>query len=291
MWIQYHAGTSGGGTITQPNRFRLASTGSFIEYDIPDKGIAGVRFWPGFGCDANGHNCTIGASGGPPSLGFTCPPTGCSPPIDSKFEGTFGCIPGIADSACQQNPSAPGQPLGRGDWWNSSMVDGYTAPMRVQVFGHCPVGPQPAPVFGPGGPAGGVVSCTTIRNADCPTNENLSSNGQFPSLANVSLRAINPATGQQAGCYSPSGKLTFSNWAQGFQTYPPQDAHAMWYACPTPPITPEQCMAGPAASTAYTNMIHTKCQTYAYPYDDYFGLASCPAAANLRYEVTFYCPQ
>ena len=25
--------------------------------------------------------------------------------------------------------------------------------------------------------------------------------------------------------------------------------------------------------------------------DDTFGLATCPAATNMRYEVTFYCPQ
>jgi beta-glucanase (GH16 family) len=293
MWIQHLEAGGDGGSLNSPNFRMLSGVGSFVEYDIPDKGIAGVRFWPGFGCDGSGHNCTIGASGGPASLGFTCPPQGCSPPIDSKFEGTFGCIPGVPDSSCQGNPSGGGAPLGRGDWWNSSFVDGYTVPMKVQVIGSCPVGPQPAPVYGPGGPPGGQVSCTVIRNSDCPTNENLSSNGQYPNLANVSLRAINPANGQQAGCYSPSGKLTFSNWAAyaGFTTYPPTDPHAMWYACPTPPISPDQCMAGPAASTAYTNMIHTKCQTYAYPYDDHFGLASCPSASNLRYEVTFMCPQ
>jgi beta-glucanase (GH16 family) len=292
MWIQHLEAGGNGGSLNSPNFRLLSGTGAFVEYDIPDKGIAGVRFWPGFGCDGSGHNCTIGASGGPASLGFTCPPQGCSPPIDSKFEGTFGCIPGIPDASCQTNPSGNGAPLGRGDWWNSSFVDGYTVPMRVQVVGYCPVGPQPAPVYGPGGPQGGVVSCTVVRNSDCPTNENLSSNGQFPSLSSVSLRAMNPANGQQSGCYSPSGKLTFSNWAayEGFTTYPPTDPHAQWYACPTPPITPEQCMAGPAASTAYTNMIHTKCQTYAYPYDDHFGLASCPASATTRYEVTFYCP-
>lgn len=289
MWVQWLS--SPGVQFNAPNRHRLAGLGSSIEYDIPDKGLPAMRFWPGFGCDANGHNCRVGASGGPADLGFTCPPEGCAPPIDSKFEATFGCIPGVNDAQCFQNPSAPGQPLGRGDWWNSSMVDGYTAPVKVVVHGNCPVGPQPAPVYGPGGPVGGVIDCSTLRVSDCPTNENLSTNGQFPNLSNVSLVVNNPSTGAVAGCYSPSAKLTFSHWAGGFQTYAPDSPQAQMYSCPTPPISPEQCSAGPADSTRYRNMIHSHCETYAYPYDDGYGLSSCPAATNLSYEVTFYCPQ
>ena len=289
MWVQWL--TAPGVTFNAPNRHRLASLGSFIEYDIPDKGLPAMRFWPGLGCDGNGHNCRVGASGGPANLGFTCPPGGCAPPIDSKFEATFGCIPGVTDAQCYQNPSAPGQPLGRGDWWNSSMVDGYTVPMKVVVNGHCPVGPQPAPVFGPGGPQGGVIDCSTLRVSDCPVNDNLSTNGQFPQLANVNLTVTNPTTGAVAGCYSPAAKLTFSHWANGFQTYAPDAPQARMYTCPTPPISPEQCSAGPADSTAYRNMIHSHCETYAYAYDDGYGLSSCPAATNLKYEVTFYCPR
>jgi hypothetical protein len=284
MWIQYLNG-NGGGTLPNPNHHLLSGLNSFIEYDIPDIGIAGVRFWPSMGCDSTGNNCTIGASGGPASMGFTCPPTGCGPPVDSKFEASFGCMTG---TGCQTNPSGGGT-LGNLDWWNTSAVDGYTLPAQVRAIGNCPVGPQPT---GPGGPPGGITQCTAIRFADCPTNENLSSNGQFPALSSVNLRVTNPATGAQAGCFSPVGKLTYSQWNAGFQTYPPQDPHAMWYACPTPPITPEQCSAGPANSTQYRNVIHAKCQnTYAYAYDDTFGLATCPAATNMRYEVTFYCPQ
>jgi hypothetical protein len=285
IWMQYLNGT-GGGTLNAPNRYKLATLGSSISYDIPDIGIAGVRFWPGMGCDANGQNCTIGASGGPASMGFTCPAGGCGPPVDSKFEATFGCMTG---SGCQGNPSGNGAPLGNLDWWNTSAVDGYTLPFQVRAIGNCPVGPQPT---GPGGPPGGMTSCAAIRFADCPTTENLSSNGQFPSLSSVNLTLRNPSTGATAGCFSPSGKMTFSQWNAGFTTYPPQDPHAQWYSCPTPPITPQQCSAGPANSTKYRNVIHSKCtNTYAYAYDDTFGLATCPAATNMTYEVTFYCPQ
>jgi hypothetical protein len=288
MWIQYLNGT-GGGVLNAPNRNQLATLNSYIEYDIPDIGIAGIRFWPGMGCDATGNNCTIGASGGPASMGFTCPAAGCGPPIDSKFEASFGCLPGVASASCQQNPSAPGTPLGRIDWWNSSAVDGYTLPFQVKAVGSCPVGPQPD---GPGGPPGGVVSCTSIKFADCPATENLSSNGAYPSLSSVNLKLTNPNNGAQAGCFSPSGKLTFSQWNAGFTTYPADDPHAQLYSCPTPPITPTQCSSGPAASTNYTNLIHSKCtNTYAYAYDDTFGLATCPSATNMHYEVTFFCPQ
>jgi beta-glucanase (GH16 family) len=310
MWIQYLPGNNGG-TLTAPNRFQLNGAGSFIEYDIPDKGLAGLRVWPGYGCDGAGNNCTIGASGGPVSQGFSCPAgIGCSPPVDSKWEGTFGCIQGIDEGSCQQNPSGSGA-LGRGDWWNSSFVDGYTVPMKVNVVGYCPTGPQPAPVFGPGGPPGGVIDCSNIRYADCPRAENLSTDGQFSSSPgspggttlssqDLLLRHPNPDgsySSTPVGCFSPSGKLTMGQWQAIPKPpftgtyYAPTDPQAQMYACPSPPITPDQCSAGPASRTQYTNMIHSKCQTYAYPYDDAFGLASCPAATNLKYEVTFYCPQ
>lgn len=288
MWIQWLSAP--GVNFNAPNRHRLSGLGSYIEYDIPDKGLPAMRFWPGFGCDANGHNCRIGASGGPADLGFTCPPEGCAPPIDSKFEATFGCIPGVSEGDCAANPSN-GVALGRGDWWNSSMVDGYTAPVKVQVHGYCPEGPQPAPVYGPGGPPGGVIDCSTLRIADCPTSEDLTTDGQFPHLSNISLLATNPATGAVGGCYSPSAKLTYNHWADGFQTYPVDSPQARMYACPTPPISPEQCMAGPADRTDYKNAVHAHCETYTYPYDDGVGLSSCPAATDLTYEVTFYCPQ
>ncbi len=288
MWVQWL--TSPTVSFSGANFKQLASLGSFVEYDIPDKGLPSMRFWPGFGCDGSGKNCRVGASGGPPNLGFTCPAGGCAPPIDTKFEATFGCIPGVADGDCYQNPSAPGQPLGRGDWWNSSFVDGYTTPMKVVVHGSCPTGPQPAPVFGPGGPPGGVIDCSSIRVTDCPTSENLSTNGQFPALSNLNLIATNPTTGAIGGCYSASGKLTFSQWAAGFQTYTPDAAQAKMYACPTPPVSPADCSAGPASKTKYHNMVHQHCAVYTYPYDDGVGLASCPAATNLSYEVTFYCP-
>ncbi|MFA0812642.1 hypothetical protein [Microbulbifer epialgicus] len=168
------------------------------------------------------------------------------------------------------------------------MVDGFTTPMKVVVNGYCPEGPQ---LDGPGGPVGGQIDCSTLRLSDCPTHENLSSDGQFPFLSSVSLVATNPSTGALGGCYSPSAKLTFSHWAGGFTTYNPAAPEAQLYTCPTPPISPEQCSSGPADRTNYRNMIHSHCKTYTYPYDDGVGLSSCPGSTSLSYEVTFYCPQ
>lgn len=277
-----------GGQFNAPNHNSIPAGGS-MTYNIPDKGLASMRFWPAFDCDASGQNCRVGSSGGPAEFGFTCPPHGCAPPIDSKFEATFGCISGIADGSCQQNPSAPGQPLGRNDWWNSSAVDGFTVPMKVVVNGFCPTGPiNVAPFWGPGGPTNGVIDCSALRVSQCPTTENLSADGRFPALSSVNLVANNP-TGGVAGCYSPAGKLTYANWGNS-PTYAPAAPEAQWYTCPTPPISPEACASGPADRSKYRNYIHSVCPTYAYAYDDGFGLSSCPASTLTTYEVTFYCP-
>jgi beta-glucanase (GH16 family) len=310
MWLQW-LGSPTGGTLNAANHVAIASGGS-MTLNIPDSGLAGLRVWPSYGCDGSGNNCTIGASGGPASAGFTCPAgIGCAPPVDTKFEGTFGCIPPLTGTQCQQNPSAPGSALGAGDWWDSSFVDGFTVPSKVVVHGYCPVGPQPAPVFGPGGPPGGQIDCSGLRLTSCPRSENLSTNGQFSgspgspggtTLANQDLLLRHPnADGTYSatavGCFSPSAKLTSGQWQAipkppfTGTSYQPADPQAQMYTCPTPPITPAQCSAGPAASTNYTKYIHSVCSSYAYAYDDTFGLASCPAAANLQYEVTFYCPQ
>jgi hypothetical protein len=290
MWVQWLNDPSGaGGAFNYPNRQAIAA-GSSITYNIPDKGLASMRWWPGYGCDGGGNNCRIGASGGPASLGFTCPnDAGCSPPIDSKFEATFGCIYGIDSGACQGNPSGGGAPLGRLDWWNSSAVDGFTSGVSVKVNGYCPRGPlETDPFWGPGGPNGGVISCLGLNANNCPQNEDLSTNGQFPALANMNLTARHPS-GYVGGCFSPSGKLTFANWHNA-PVYGPGQAEAQWYACPTPPISPSQCSAGPAASTKYRTYVHSVCPTYTYAYDDGVGLSSCPSSTLVTYEVTFGCP-
>ena len=294
IWIFYLVG-AGGGTLDAKNQKKLAKKGDFIDYNIPDQGLAGTRFWPGVACDETGNNCTIGQSGGPPSAGFTCPANiGCAPPVDSKFEGTFGCLATVPSSQCQGNPSSnpPGQPLPQTDGWDTSMVDGYTLPYRVDV----------TPVNGDcsNGPKNNAIDCSGLRLNQCPNNENLSTNNQYPALASENLVLRYPrSTGSSVavapvGCYSPCSKLTSGQWQSipdppfTGTTYQPADPQAQYYCCPT--ISPEACSSGPVASTSYVKLIHTHCpQTYAYAYDDTNGNFTCPAGT--KYEVTFYCPQ
>ena len=277
MWVLHQVG-AGGGTLDAANQILLAAQGDYYDYAIPDRGLAATRFWPGFGCDDTGNACAIGQSGGPPEQGFTCPPEGCAPPIDSKFEGTFGCLPGVAPADCQDNPSAPGMKLPASDGWDTSMVDGFTVPYEVELLDDCP-----------GGPQGGAIDCSELRMSDCPTAEDLSTNQQFPALSPVDLRADHPTTRAPGGCYSPCGKLTYANWGNA-PIYAPADAEAEYYCCPTPPIGVEECREGPVVGTQYVELIHDKCkQVYSYAYDDGIGNWSCPAGT--RYRVTFSCPQ
>lgn len=278
LWIFYQSGFQGG-TMTAPHQQQLAANAHY-DYPIPDQGIAGTRFWPGYGCDATGNNCSIGQSGGPASQGFTCPAWGCAPPIDSKFEGTFGCLASVDAGSCLPNPSDPQhRPLPATDGWDTSMVDGFTLPYRVKVSGQCGRGPL-----------NNTIDCTNLPMSVCPTTENISTNGAYPALASVNLRMTAPGDAgvQQAGCYSDCSRLTMNQW--NGMNYGPGSPQAVSYCCPTPPMSPAQCRLGPVATGGYTALVHRYCpQVYAYAYDDGTGNWTCNAGT--KYEVTFYCPQ
>lgn len=285
IWVFYQVG-SGGGTLVAPNQRKLAKKGDFIDYAIPDAGLAGTRFWPGMGCDATGNNCRIGQSGGPGSEGFTCPANfGCAPPVDSKFEGTFGCLPSVTPANCQINPAKPSETLPQTDGWDTSMVDGFTLPYQVKVKGTCP-----------GGPKNNAIDCSALALSLCPTREDLSTNGQYPALKSENLELVDPGAQKPVrpiGCYSPCSKLTDGQWQSvpnppfSGTTYLPTDPQAKMYCCPGNRV--DACRQGPVVSTGYVKLIHSKCpQTYAYAYDDLNGNFSCPAGT--RYEVTFFCP-
>jgi len=268
IWV-FHTVGSGGGTLnTSGNPVKLATKGDSVAFNIPDKGLAGTRFWPGYGCDANGQNCAMGESGGP---GLTCPPEGCAPPVDSKFEGTFGCLPSVSSADCQVNPSSPtGAVLPASDNWDTSMVDGFTLPYTVKVNGTCP-----------GAPKNKKIDCSKINISHCPTAGKI--NG-----VDTNLVLTDPTTKKTAGCYSPCSKLTMNNWGNSPTSKPDSDA-AKDYCCGG--ISAADCRAGKGATTEYVKNIHKYCpQTYAYAYDDGTGLFGCPAAKTTTYEVTFFCP-
>jgi len=266
--------------LSAPNQVLLQNQWDYYDYPIPDSGLAATRFWPGYNCSSTGNDCYIGQSGGPPP--FTCPANiGCAPPVDSKFEATFGCS--LDPSQCLTNPSGSG-PLGNSDYWDTSMVDGYTLPYQVKLSGSCP-----------GGPTNNLIDCSKLTLGLCPRDIDLSDNNQFPWLADESLILNYPYTNTQVGCYSPCSKLSMGQWQSipnppfTGTTYNPSDPEAEYYCCPTPPIDVNQCRSGPGGNNAYVNLIHDYCpQTYSYAYDDTTGNWQCPT--NVQYEVIFFCP-
>ncbi len=107
--------------------------GQTYTYNIPSGGWAG-RFWPKTGCDGSGTNCEFGDSSPP------CPAGGCHPPADTKVEFLF-----------------PPQPPKSDSWYDISLVDGYSLPMKIVPrgvnFGNCV-----------------QTTCSMSLNS-CPTNE------------------------------------------------------------------------------------------------------------------------
>ncbi|CAE7445355.1 unnamed protein product [Symbiodinium pilosum] len=91
------------------------------------------------------------------------------------------------------------------------------------------------------------------------------------------------------GCYSPCGKLSYSNWANQVGQNAPNSEIAKMYCCPTPPVSPEECRTGPVEQTEFVKLIHQKCaNVYGYAYDDAVGLQVCPAGTT--YTWTLGCP-
>ena len=309
IWIGYEVGAPYGACGTLPDDdFLKLEVGAFHDYMIPQTGICGFRLWPMARCGADGKalglsgdvmDCEIGPSGGIHSNNY-CPGDivnttsgqrglGCSPPIDSKFEASFGCE--VAErSKCQSTPQG-GTLFNASDYWDTSLVDGWTLPFKVRVLDECE-----------GGPPGGSIDCSALSLSNCPESENLSNAGMdFPSLRNVSLSLAHPITGRKVGCKSPCSYLAKPQWAFNSTSYPETSDQAKWFCCPTPPIDPADCRGlgnsfpgnyGPVKHTSYVSTVHKYCpHVYAYSYDEIAAagaLWKCPP--GVRYEVTFMCP-
>jgi hypothetical protein len=301
LWIQqdYKSKTNDPIVVQVPK-------GQSYDYAIPDGGLASTRFWPKSECNSYGYNCAVGESTGVPEaekMGYQQGPY--APDINSKFEATWGCLKAIFDnnpSLCAVNPSSPSTRLNGETWWNGSAVDGYTFPYSIVVKNHnssCVDLNNGAVLTNPG------VNCGQLSVASCPANANLSSEGLFNKIngidvTRVNLQWLNPKTGTPIGCFSPCSKLTTSQGSDNGQTgggwrtilggITPQSPQAQWYCCPTPPISPGACSAGPAARSEYSIAVHNnqQCDSYTYAYDDAKGLAKCGSQA--RFEVVF-CPK
>lgn len=267
IWIQQQNMPSG-----TPSVVKLIS-GAHQDYTIPAEGLASTRLWPKKGCDDSGENCTIGQSSDP------CPSGGCPPPVDSKIEATWGCT--LSDQTqCANTP--------QGDriadtYWNTSAVDGYTFPFTATVSGNT--------ITDSGAPCD-AADCSNLLLSSCPTTDNLSvgeSGTVYPAYTSVDLSVKNDG-GTVIGCYSPCKKFnypTFGGYGLNEDADPP-----VIYCCPTPPISSEECRAGPVVGTEYVTSVHQMCnsEVYTYAYDDALGLRHCSADTKVELTVGPNCP-
>ena len=292
IWIQQQYGEHGLPIPGNPNAKKL-SKGESQAYTIPDEGLAGSRFWAKTGCDASGYNCRIGDQ--VPDPAGKCPPQGCTPPVDSLFEATWGCTLSNPQS-CAGYPSAPAQHLGSTTYFDTSQVDGYTLPYRVDFEGdttHCDCDPS--------GHCKGTthVDASRLSLDRCPTNDDLSEGGRFSHYVKTDLRLR--VDNETVACMSPCKRLSSGHPygpAISERTEP-----ALHMCCPTPIIgagcteaagcmSPDACRntsdVASVTRTKYVHAIHAMAPgIYSYTYDDGMGLHSCPG--TVTYTMTF-CP-
>ncbi len=230
--------------------------GSHHDYTIPEEGQASTRFWVKSGCDSDGNNCTVGQSSAP------CPAEGCPPPVDSKMEATWGCTLDDTSSCTVEGNT----------FYNSSAVDGYTLPFKVSVVGDS------------GGDGCVDIDCSDLDQTRCPTSDNLSvgeDGHTYSQYASEDLRVLN-VHGNQIGCFSTCTKFTYPTF--GGHGLSNTDDPAVIYCCPTPPVTSEECRAGPVSGTNYVQAADSMCAGggYGYAYDDNAGNHNCTPATKIK---------
>lgn len=256
MWIA-HDVAAGPGPDTQDVRIEYGGSGLF-HTGLHGGGLSATRFWPKMGCDVNGSNCSIGGSGGPQE---GCVVRGddyshCAPPVDTKFEATF---------------ATPGSDIQ--DCVDMSLVDGYTLPFKLEVSGgSCTRHGQPFH----------AMDCSSLSMARCPTAEVLDQHSK-------DMRAIDPKTGKEAGCYSPCMKLTDDKWNPKNASVAPDSPAAGPYCCAGAWGNPDTCKgAGKILHTQYVQEVKHACEAaYSYAYDDKTATIVCTTAT--KYTLTFYC--
>lgn len=311
------------GTGNQPTRFRVTNqcaediwvqqdfksytdknqivvkipSNSSHDYQIPSSGLPATRFWAKSGCNEHGYNCKVGESTAVPEAEANkWQSAPYAPDINSKFEATWGCISG----QCIENPSSPGNAIGSETWWNGSAVDGYTFPYEVVVKNHnnsCRDLHSGRIVSAPG------VYCGDLKPESCPTSANLSTEGKFNQINGKDVTKVNlqwkDNNGKAIGCFSPCAKLTTAQgnyysensggWKYFLNGVEPEDPEAQMYCCPTPPVSNQECIDGPASRSEYSKSVSVDqaCNSYTYAYDDAQGLARC--GGNTQFELVF-CP-
>ena len=323
LWLEARSGVCGSPLPGYNTTLFKLDPGKSFDFNIPETGLPSARFWAKYGCDETGNNCLIGdqvpiwtdteTCEYPYGCHFdTCPAgpaptTGFTPPIDSLFEITFGCSPDVETTTCNVNSSACtggcnyfGCPNGGCDpltpvtFFDTSQVDGWTLPYRYYVKGTAS-----DLAMCNGGQGAQNINASTLSVGRCPTTENLSDNGQYPTLNNIDLTSVDLRyirNGQVVGCFAPCRKLTAPTSENGYSfaegVYP-----VNWYCCPTPTpnncqlpacVTPSECSSGPIVETEYVTGVHEMAPgVYAYTYDDQLGSQNCPAGGSIVYELEF----
>lgn len=282
LWIAH---IEGGGVGPDAQDVRIAPGGnhSFHTNTPSGAGLSATRFWPKLGCDdESGSNCRIGSSGGP-GEGCVIRINGqpddyshCAPPVDTKFEATFGS-------------TVQGQGSVVKDVLDMSLVDGFTLPFTLTTGGGSCLRAN-KPFTG--------LDCSELSLASCPEAELLG--GQT-----VSLQAVNPKgkfKGNIGGCYSPCMKLIDDKWnsssssgtSGGLNPVAPDSALAGPYCCAGKWATPDTCNGstdkpGVVLSTKYLSAVKEMCPgAYGYAYDDKTSTIACDTTT--RYTLTFHCP-
>ncbi|CAE7732411.1 TLP1 [Symbiodinium pilosum] len=266
MWIAHLANV---GIGPGPINHAIPPLGNMIFDETETDQLAGARYWPKMGCNKDGNNCLLGGSGGP---GQHCNELKsdyslCQPPIDTKFEATWG----KKGQPC--NPADPGQMAGC-DFIDMSLVDGFTLPFKLEIVsGQC-TGQAPQPVTS--------LDCSGLSVDKCPVDDDI---GKGP----TNMQAINPKINKPIGCYAPCLKLIDTKWnnvqANGKSR---NDPDVTKYCCTTPPENSGTCNAGPLPHTKYVQAVHQFCPgVYAFAYDDGQGLLRCSYG---QYRLTFMCP-
>ncbi|CAK9115190.1 Hypothetical protein (Fragment) [Durusdinium trenchii] len=94
VWIAHLAG-NGTGPDLQNVKIEPNAMWDFVT----STNLSSTRYWPKYRCDQHGNHCLIGESGG---VGQECDQEGCAPPVDTKFEATFGDNAHLCDFATQK---------------------------------------------------------------------------------------------------------------------------------------------------------------------------------------------
>ncbi|CAE8734824.1 unnamed protein product [Polarella glacialis] len=176
LWIAHEAGAK----VGPGGQDLKIEPGGVLLFPTPN-GLSATRYWAKMGCDEHGSNCQLGDSGGPGEACIKNPVTGdidysrCAPPVDTKFEATFG------QHGLPCNPKAEGGKEMKGcDYIDLSLVDGYTLPVKLDIDGDCK-GSKEESVD--------MVDCSKLNLTECPTAELLSAAGITVDLQVVAHRA------------------------------------------------------------------------------------------------------